>query len=112
MFFGADTKKDRTKDSIKLIEYSFANYQMVDLAYLLHEEFDLLVENTNFQVDKGVSNHLKMKLENNNIGLYPVHKNLVKDIKMETKLKTNLSAPLHQEDKLRRNKDKNRRKYN
>lgn len=75
---------------------------MIDLAYMLHDEFDMLVENTKFQVDKGVSHDLKLKLENNNVGLYPVHKNLVKDIKIETQLETNLSAPLYREDKLRR----------
>ena len=28
---GADTKKIRTTDSVKLIEYSFANFQEVDI---------------------------------------------------------------------------------
>ena len=28
---GADTKKDRTKDSVKLIEYAFANYKIVNI---------------------------------------------------------------------------------
>ena len=30
---GADTKKDRTRDSIKIIEYAFASYRMVDLEF-------------------------------------------------------------------------------
>ena len=50
---GADTKKDRTKDSIKIIEYAFANYRMVDLEYMLHEQFDKLVQDTEFEIIKG-----------------------------------------------------------
>lgn len=37
---GADTKKDRTKDSIKLIEYTFQNYEVVDLKEIVEKEFE------------------------------------------------------------------------
>lgn len=79
---GADTKKDRTKDSIKIIEYAFANYQMVDLGYMLHEEFDKLVQSAEFEIVKGITSDLKMDLNDNEVGLYPVNKNKVKDIKV------------------------------
>lgn len=36
----ADTKKDRTKDSVKLIRYIFNNYERVNIDELLNEEFD------------------------------------------------------------------------
>ena len=37
---GADTKKDRTKDSIKLIEYAFANFTKVNIKEKAIEEFE------------------------------------------------------------------------
>ena len=37
---GADTKKDRTKDSIKLIEYAFKNYKMIDISNEINKELE------------------------------------------------------------------------
>lgn len=37
---GADTKKDRTKDSVNLIEYTFSKYKMYNLEEQLIEEFN------------------------------------------------------------------------
>lgn len=79
---GADTKKDRTRDSIKIIEYTFANYQMIDLGYMLHEKFDKVVQETKFNIIKGVNSDLQLDLEENNISLYPLEKNKVKDIEI------------------------------
>ena len=37
---GADTKKDRTKDSVNLIEYTFSKYKMYNLEEQIIEEFN------------------------------------------------------------------------
>ena len=109
---GADTKKDRTKDSIKIIEYTFSNYQMIDMAYMLHEEFNKIVETTKFNIVKGVNSDVKLKLSENNITIYPVHKNAVKDIQVISNTKQTHEAPLSTNTKLRRNHNKNRRRNN
>lgn len=59
---GADTKKDRTRDSIKIIEYTFENYKMIDIGYMVHERFDKLVEETSFNVYKGINSNVTMRL--------------------------------------------------
>lgn len=59
---GADTKKDRTRDSIKIIEYAFENYKMIDIGYMVHERFDKLVEGTNFNVYKGINSNVTIRL--------------------------------------------------
>lgn len=82
---GADTKKDRTKDSIKIIEYAFANYQMVDMEYMIHDEFDELVQNSRFFVDKGITNEVKLDLDEVQIGNYPVRNDNIKDIKVRSR---------------------------
>ena len=89
---GADTKKDRTRDSIKIIEYAFASYRMVDLEFMLHDEFDNIVENTEFSINKGISNDLRLKLEENEIGMYPVQKENIKDINVRSRTKHKLSS--------------------
>ena len=71
---GADTKKDRTKDSIKIIEYAYANYQMVDIGFMIHQEFDNIVKNAKFDVIKGKNS--------DEIGLYAVNKDDIKDIEI------------------------------
>ena len=83
---GADTKKDRTKDSIELIEYAFANYQMIDLKYMIEDEFDTLVNKSKFYIEKGIDNDLKIDLEKNDITYYPVKKQNIKDIKIEIEI--------------------------
>lgn len=104
---GADTKKDRTQDSIKLIEYSFSNYQMVDLKFMIEDEFDTLVDKAKFSIVKGINNNLTIDLEEFDITLYPVHKEDIKDIKIETELRENLIAPVYKNDKIRKSYIKN-----
>lgn len=105
---GADTKKDRTKDSIKLIEYTFSNFQMVDLKYMIEDEFDIIAEKSKFDIIKGINNNLKIDLEKNNITYYPVNKKDVKDIKIEIEIKNSLEAPVYTNDKLRKVRSKDR----
>ena len=97
---GADTKKDRTKDSIKIIEYAFANYRMVDLKYMIEEKFDTLVQNESFNIIKGRHNNLGIDLKETNINLYPVRKEEVKDIEIKTEIQTTLNAPVNVGDHL------------
>lgn len=59
---GADTKKIRTQDSIKLIEYSFNNFQLVDLKDKFNETFMNLDIENNISVIKG-KNSVKVELE-------------------------------------------------
>ena len=92
---GADTKKDRTKDSIEIIEYAYAKYQMIDLEYMIHDELENISQSTKFNVIKGKNNEIKLGLEENEITLYPVKKEKIKDIKIEAKIIDTLNAPVY-----------------
>lgn len=100
---GADTKKLRGEDSIKLIEYTFANFQMVDIGFMISDNFDNLCEISKFNIYKGISNDLKIDLEKNNISLYPVYKDNIKDIRVEIEIKKDLIAPVKKDDVIRKN---------
>ena len=91
---GADTKKDRTQDSIKLIEYAYSNFEMIDLKFMIEDEFDDLVKTTKFNIIKGKDNNVMLDLEENNISLYPVKKDNVKDVKIEKEVQNELISPV------------------
>lgn len=97
---GADTKKFRSADSIKLIEYTFKNYQMVDIEYMIQDNFGSLCDITTFQIEKGINNNLLIDLEQNNITLYPVYKDDIKDIRVVTEIKKELKAPIYKNEKI------------
>lgn len=54
---GCDSKKFRTSDSLKLINYIYSNFEMYDLSSLLSNEFDTFLENDskNISIEKSYS---------------------------------------------------------
>ncbi len=112
VILGADTKKDRTQDSIKIIEYAFSKYQMIDLNYMICDEFDMAVESAKFNIIKGVSNELLLDLEQNNISLYPIDKERIKNIYINIQLEETIEAPVYKGQKVRTNDSKHRKKRN
>lgn len=63
---GADTKKDRTRDSIRLIEYAFQNFEVVDIKEIIEEEFDKWkkINKKRIVINKGKPKELEIVLEN------------------------------------------------
>ena len=62
---GADTKKIRTTDSIKLIEYVYKNYKIIDIEKIVNEKFNEWrnINERQINVNKGVYNNVIMKLK-------------------------------------------------
>ena len=94
---GADTKKFRTQDSVKLIEYTYKNYEMVDIYSIIHSEFDSWKKDnlSKFNIIKGISNDLDIslvKIENNKI---PIKKENVKDISVVIDCSYILNSPVY-----------------
>jgi len=61
---GADTKKDRTKDSVNLIEYTFSKYKMYNLEERIIEEFNKWknINEKRILITKGKQNNPKLAL--------------------------------------------------
>lgn len=93
---GADTKKDRTKDSIQLIEYAFNNFEMVNIRDKISTEFDnwKLCNSSSFTVKKGISNDVDVILKDLPYEFYPVNCNHISDISIYIYCKTTFEAPL------------------
>ena len=93
---GADTKKDRTKDSCQLIEYAFQNYKMVDIKEKITNEFAnwKICNSSSFIVEKGISNSVDIVLEDLPYNFLPVNCNHINDISIYIYCNTLFKAPL------------------
>lgn len=94
---GADTKKFRTKDSIKLIEYAFANYSNVNIQNILNEDFNEWKNNNSntLNISKGISQNIDLNLDDllyNNIA---ISNDKIKNINTKIYIDSNLNAPIY-----------------
>ena len=95
---GADTKKIRTRDSIKLIEYIYSNYELIDLEEIIEEEFHnwSKINKNRICIYKGKKQKIDIELENYKYKIYPVKKDSVKDVNIEFKnLNMYFEAPVY-----------------
>ena len=99
---GADTKKIRTKDSINLIEYTYKNYELIDLEDLVNKEFEKWQRiNTNrIVVNKGEKKSLRLNLESLPYKLYPIKKEEIDNIKISISSLKYLEAPVEEDSKI------------
>ena len=95
---GADTKKFRTTDSIKLIEYVFQNFTYVDVKKILLDNFENWKEEnlSNIIIMKGVSNYLDITFENPPYDSIPVRSDLIDCFHVYIEYESNLNAPITQ----------------
>lgn len=95
---GADTKKFRTSDSIKLINYCFTNYEVVNIKKLLNDKFNKWKENNSnyFSILKGNSNFVEISLEDLKTPNIPIKKNLIDKLDFIFDCKSYIEAPLFQ----------------
>lgn len=93
---GADTKKDRTKDSIQLIEYAYKNFEMVNIKEKIMTEFEnwKLCNLSSFSVKKGTSNNVDVVLKDLPYDFFPVNCNHINDVSIYIYCNTTFEAPL------------------
>lgn len=92
---GADTKKIRTKDSAKLIEYAFSNYEYIDAKEMVEEEFKNWCQNNTMQINKAVNIQPELAIEEIKISEIPINKNTKKDLEVEITAQKYLQAPVN-----------------
>lgn len=100
---GADTKKIRTKDSIKLIEYIYSNYELVNLEEIIQQEFNKWsnINKNRICVYKGKRNNVDIKLDKYTYRNYPIKKDSLKDININfEELHTYFEAPIYKNTKI------------
>ena len=99
---GADTKKIRTQDSVKLIEYVFSNFEMIDINSIIEKNFSEWQSDTSnkFFINKGISSTVETYLEKFPYCKYPINKLNVKDIKIQINCTYSFQAPLLEDSKI------------
>lgn len=93
---GCDTKKFRTQDSIKLIEYTFKNFEYINIYKKINEEFEKWkLENiNNFNIYKGTSNNLELILSDLKNPIIPLKKDEIESLNFNISSNFDLDAPI------------------
>lgn len=94
---GADTKNFRTTDSIKLINYAFENFKIVNIKEVIDSEFEKW-KNTNktFIINKGKTQNVQIQLENPETSYnIPIKKDLIETLSISINCQTNFEAPVY-----------------
>ena len=99
---GADTKKFRTQDSIKLIEYVFNTYTYINIENKINEYFNNWISNNknSFFIEKGISQNIELIYSSLENSIIPVKKEDVNNIEFLIDINTYLQAPIHENDKI------------
>ncbi len=96
---GADTKKIRTSDTQKLINYIFNIYKMIDTYEIVNNAFDEKYFSENIKLLKAVEK-INLKLEKKDTYEYPVNKNDVNKIKTSLYHLSLIEAPIKDDTKI------------
>lgn len=96
---GADTKKFRTQDSIKLIEYVFKTYELVNIKEIIDTKFEDWKEGNlnSFSIAKGENNNLSLKIESLEHEIIPIDRNLLNSINVIFTCNKTLNAPVYKD---------------
>ena len=94
---GADTKKDRTKDSIELIEYAFNNFELINIKDKIQTEFEnwKSCNYNNFTIEKGVSNTLDLTYDDIPYDFFPVNNHHINNISIYIYCNNYFKAPVY-----------------
>lgn len=91
---GADTKKTRTSDSMKLIEYTYENYEPIDISKLIRDEYEKWKLSYKIEINKGIKNQVSTKLGEQKYKMYPIKKSDKENVKIEINDINYAEAPL------------------
>lgn len=94
---GADTKKFRTIDSVKLIEYTYKNFCRLNIKEKIDYEFGIWKEESRnkINVEKGTTNFLEYELENLNNDYITIRNNRKNSVKVLINSIKSFEAPLN-----------------
>ena len=93
---GADTKKFRSQDSIKLIEYAFKNFTYINANDIAVNSFENW-KNENLKyldINKSSSNSFELEIKTCKNPILSINKNEIDNIKTSISINTNPEAPI------------------
>ena len=99
---GCDTKKQRTSDSAKLIEYAFKNYERVNIEEIAKKEFEnwKQINLKRIYINKAKDNYIEVELSEIKKKLIPIKIGEEKNISIEINAIYNYEAPIEKGTKI------------
>lgn len=93
---GADTKKFRTTDSVKLLEYTFKNFEPINLQEIVQEKFEQWKSThlSNFTILKGISKEISLEMDSLENSIVPIRKDLSDNLSISISCLQDLEAPI------------------
>lgn len=99
---GCDTKKQRTSDSVKLIEYAFKNYTRINLEEKIKEEFENWnnINRNRIYINKAEKQEMLLELGEISKKQIPIKNEEEKDINLSFNIIYNYEAPVEKGTKV------------
>lgn len=99
---GADTKKQRTQDSIKLIEYAFNNFERINIEEIAKKEFEnwKQINEKRIYINKAKSQNIELELKDIQNKIIPLKIGEGKDINIEINCIYEYEAPVLEQTKI------------
>lgn len=97
VIIGANTTKQRTTDTLKLIEYAYKNFEIINIKELINNKFEQWksINQNRIYVNKGGENHVELNLENINYDNMAVRKKDIDKIDIQVNCIFYLEAPIN-----------------
>ena len=97
---GADTKKDRTNDSVKLIEYAYKNYTIYNLENIINEKYQEWknINEKRINIVQGKNETIITKLDKIDNYYIPIKKQDIDNVKVEIYSLKEMEAPIYEND--------------
>jgi len=99
---GCDTKKQRTSDSAKLIEYAFKNYERVNIEEIAKEQFEnwKQINLNRIYINKAKNSYMEVELSEINRKLIPMKIGEKQNINIEINAIYSYEAPIEEGTKI------------
>ncbi len=93
---GADTKKFRSTDSIKLMEYAFSHFEYVDINNIINTYFENWKKEhlDTFSVYKGLYDYISLTYDPPSYSNIPIKNDMLDKFNIIVNCNTNLNAPI------------------
>ena len=97
---GADTKKDRTNGSVKLIEYAYKNYTIYNLEDIINEKYQEWknINEKRINIVQGKNETIITKLDKIDNYYIPIKKQDIDNVKVEIYSLKEMEAPIYEND--------------
>lgn len=98
VIIGADTTKQRTSDTIKLIQYANQNFEIINVKEIVEKKFKQWqdINEGRIYVNKGIKNRVKVYLDNITYERMAVEKEYTDKFDIEVNCFFNLEAPVQE----------------